>query len=224
MKIILVLLRSLVAFVCLLAIIFFLAGTMDYWQGWVFSGVMGVAVIGQEIIFARDPDLAKERKKPGKGVKIWDKVFITFFSTFLLSSMVIGILDTARFGWTQSFDVGWYFVGYLALILGTAGFLWPMWTNHWFATLVRIQDDRGHKVVQTGPYKFVRHPGYVGAIFMSLGIPLVFGSWWGMILAAAAVISLIIRTSLEDKTLQRELDGYKDYAKKVPYKLIPGIW
>jgi protein-S-isoprenylcysteine O-methyltransferase Ste14 len=102
--------------------------------------------------------------------------------------------------------------------------LWAMWTNNFFSSRVRIQTDRGQYVVQEGPYSFVRHPGYLGVLFWQPSIPLSLGSLWGLIPACLAVISIIIRTYLEDRMLQKELPGYSDYTRKVRYRLIRGIW
>ena len=99
-----------------------------------------------------------------------------------------------------------------------------MLTNAYFSTAVRIQTDRGQTVCRSGPYRFVRHPGYVGAILQSLGIPFLLGSWWALIPGLAAVVFIVIRTALEDRTLQYELVGYWDYAQEVRFRLVPGIW
>ena len=108
--------------------------------------------------------------------------------------------------------------------LGSGLFSWAMITNAYFSTAVRIQDDRGHQVCTTGPYRFVRHPGYVGASLQSLVMPLMFGSLWALIPGALAVLMLVIRTTLEDQTLHEELDGYREYAQKTRYRLLPGTW
>jgi protein-S-isoprenylcysteine O-methyltransferase Ste14 len=102
--------------------------------------------------------------------------------------------------------------------------MWAMFTNNFFSSKVRIQSDRGQYVVQQGPYKFVRHPGYLGVLFWMPSTALTMGSLWGLIPAALAVLTIIIRTYLEDKTLQKELPGYIEYTQKVRYRLIPGIW
>jgi len=102
--------------------------------------------------------------------------------------------------------------------------VWAMGANAFFSPLVRIQTERGHKVADTGPYKFIRHPGYIGAMIFSLGIPLMLGSWWAVIPGLVSMILYFIRTALEDKTLQDELPGYLDYTQCVKYRLIPGVW
>ena len=108
--------------------------------------------------------------------------------------------------------------------LGYALFMWAMVSNAYFSEVVRIQEDRGHQVATDGPYRFVRHPGYAGAILSFLGSPLLLGSWWAFIPTALGVGGYILRTALEDKTLQLELGGYREYTERVRYRLIPGVW
>ena len=117
-----------------------------------------------------------------------------------------------------------YIAGYVLLVLSDFVKSWCMWVNRFFSTTVRIQMDRGHEVIQNGPYRFVRHPGYLAGIFMMISMPLALGSLWGLIPAAVVAVLLIIRTHLEDIYLQKELPGYADYVKKVKYRLLPGIW
>jgi protein-S-isoprenylcysteine O-methyltransferase Ste14 len=99
-----------------------------------------------------------------------------------------------------------------------------MASNRFFATTVRIQQERGHQVVATGPYRYVRHPGYAGSILYTLAIPIVLGSWWTFIPAALTVVLLVLRTGLEDRTLQADLPDYKNYSKRTSYRLFPGLW
>ena len=101
---------------------------------------------------------------------------------------------------------------------------WAMIVNAYFSTVVRIQRERGHTVCRTGPYRFVRHPGYVGFMLQSLGIPLLLGSWWALLPGFAAIAVMIIRTAFEDRMLQAELPGYQEYVRDVHYRLLPGIW
>jgi len=208
-------------------IVFFnplLAGRWNWWQGWVFSGVMIITMIITVILFRDKMDLAEERLNPGPGVKWWDKIIFPAFSLLVLASWVIGALDTGRFGWSTPFPLWAYIISYLIFLLAIFMFTWPMFINKWFSSMVRIQDDRGQLVCQDGPYRYIRHPGYVGGILMAISIGLVFGSYWTLIPGCLAAIFIIIRTYLEDKTLIKELPGYADYARKVKYKLIPGIW
>ena len=129
-----------------------------------------------------------------------------------------------RFGWTQELRVGWHVAGAAVLAAGLGLGGWAMIANAYFSTAVRIQSERGHTVCRSGPYRFVRHPGYVGFILQSLGTPVLLGSLWALIPGITAAALMVIRTSLEDRTLQAELPGYPDYVQEVRYRLVPGIW
>lgn len=208
----------------LLAVVFLGAGRLDYWQGWgLVSLLLIVGTVGY-VFFKKRPELMKERAKPGKGMKWWDKVFWAFNVLFYLGVIVVGVLDGGRFIWTELIPLWGYILSYIAFFVGVTIVYWGMWTNNYFSSVVRIQKDRGQKVVTDGPYKIVRHPGYVGASIMMMSIGPILGSLWAMIPGGLWVISIIIRTYMEDITLQKELDGYKEYTKKTRYRLIPGIW
>ncbi len=207
-----------------LVLMFFAAGRIDYWQGWVFSGIIFIHVVVRAVLLSDTPDLAKERVKPGPGIKRWDKIFLVFFGTFSLATFVISPLDAGRFGWTLPLPVIVYVIAYLIYILSSAIGLWAMRENKFFSSVVRIQTDRGQIVIKSGPYKFVRHPGYVGGILMFISSPLMLGSVAGLIPGCLSIVLLIVRTYLEDKTLEKELAGYAEYIKKVKCRLLPGIW
>ncbi len=212
------------AFLLMIAMIFIPAGRITYWQGWVFVGTIFLIVLISSIAFVSKTDLIEERMKPGPGTKWWDKVFYAFFIPTFYAVIIIASLDAGRFQWSPLLPVSVYIVGYMSFILSNFIHLWAMWINRFFSSTVRIQTDRKHEVVQDGPYRFVRHPGYVGGILLAISSSLVLGSLWALIPAAFVGILLIIRTYLEDVTLQKELAGYADYAKKVRYRLLPGIW
>jgi protein-S-isoprenylcysteine O-methyltransferase Ste14 len=173
--------------------------------------------------FILPADLIEERGKSKENVKKWDKVIMTLNIFPALGILVVAGLDY-RFGWSPAISE-WIKVSALILmLLGHAFFSWSMISNHFFSTAVRLQFDRSHQVATSGPYKYVRHPGYVGFIILNLATPLILGSLWALIPGAILTILFLIRTALEDKTLRNELEGYKEYAQKVPYRLIPGIW
>jgi len=129
-----------------------------------------------------------------------------------------------RFGWARDLSIAWHVAGAVVLVAGLGLSAWAMIANAYFSTAVRIQSDRGHTVCSTGPYRFVRHPGYVGFILQALGVPILLGSLWALISGITATVLMIIRTSLEDRMLQAELPGYQDYVQKVRYRLVHGIW
>jgi protein-S-isoprenylcysteine O-methyltransferase Ste14 len=129
-----------------------------------------------------------------------------------------------RFGWSPPFAAGLHVGGALGVVLGFALFLWAMAANAFFSEGVRIQTDRGHKVATQGPYRTVRHPGYVGAMLAEAATPVLLGSLWALIPAAGSVLCYVIRTALEDRTLVAELPGYAEYTTRTRYRLLPGIW
>ena len=219
-----ILLQGAITVPLVIAVIFILAGRIDYWQGWIFSGSLVLIFLISSLMFADKADLIRERRKPGPGTKWWDKIFYAFYIPAFLALMLIACLDSGRYGWTGPLPAVVYIMGYI--IYGFSNFLtvWAMWTNTFFSSTVRIQSDRGQTVVQSGPYRYVRHPGYVGGILMGIGMAVVLGSLWALIPAGVATVLLVIRTFLEDRTLQKELAGYVDYTKNVQYRLLPGIW
>jgi protein-S-isoprenylcysteine O-methyltransferase Ste14 len=210
--------------IILAAILFLSSGALSWIWGWIFLGIYFVSISINSIFLMRtNPETVAERGKP-KEMKQWDKVISGLWSIlqFLAIPLIAG-LDT-RFSWTARIDFAWHLLGALLFMAGLGFFSWAMITNAYFSTVVRIQIDRGHTVCQNGPYRYMRHPGYVGTVLQSLGIPLLLGSFWAFIPGIIAAFLMIIRTSLEDKTLQNELPGYKDYSRKVRYRLLPGIW
>jgi protein-S-isoprenylcysteine O-methyltransferase Ste14 len=205
------------------ATLFFSAGRLDWTVAWVFLGVY-IAIILISLVFI-DPELIEERSHIGPGAKRWDLVLASLVVVFLFpATFIVAGLDAGRFNWSPPFPIWVQLLALLVFILGSAIPSWAMATNKFFSTVVRIQKERGHYVVTGGPYKYVRHPGYTGAIVVSISIPLLLGSLWALIPALIGDCILVVRTVLEDNTLKKELDGYKDYANRVRYRLLPGIW
>ena len=204
-------------------ILFAAAGRLDWWDAWIFLGIYlaGVLINGLWSI-RHNPEMINERGRIGANAKSWDKVIGIFYLIFLIGIYVVAGLDE-RFNWSMA-PLWVKLLGGIAFALSMALTFWVMKTNTFLSTFVRIQDDRGHTTVTSGPYRFVRHPMYVGILLMSLGMPLLLGSWWAVIPGVLNIILFIIRTALEDKALQAELPGYEEYARKVRYRLIPGVW
>lgn len=200
------------------------AGRLDYWQGWVFFGIMMTGAITISYLFRNKKDLIKERSKPGPGMKWWDKIFWVFHVLSYFGLFIIGILDGGRYLWTENIPIYVYVIAYIIFLSSYVLIVWAMYVNAFFSSVVRIQKDRGQKVCQDGPYKYVRHPGYTGVLFIFPSMAIVLGSYWALIPGFVGTIAIIIRTILEDKTLQKELEGYKEYTKKTKYRLIPYIW
>ncbi len=216
--------RNLLFFCVLIALLFFSAGRSDYWQGWLLVGLMAVQTIVSLLQLPGDTSLAAERLKPGPGTKPWDKVFMALYFPLSVAVFVVGGLDAGRFGWTRGLPVWVYAVSVVVYGASFAFTRWAMLANRWFSSVVRIQTDRNQGVVRDGPYRLVRHPGYTGIIGSFVSAPFILGSLWSLVPAGAVVLLLIVRTALEDAMLQKELAGYADYAARVRYRLLPGIW
>ncbi len=218
------LLRAPLAMIALGALFFIPAGTLRWLMGWLVIALHVVYfMVLVPLLVRASPDLIPERTKLiTSDTKGWDKWLTPLMGVVLLAGMVVAGLDH-RFGWTQ-IPVWLQWVGLAVTGVGYSLFGWAMLVNRYFSRVVRIQDDRGHQVVSSGPYSMVRHPGYAGFIPAFLGLGLALGSVWGLALMALSGAMLIARTALEDRTLRAELPGYADYAKRVRYRLLPGIW
>jgi len=202
-------------------------GDFGWWQAWIFSLMIVAAGIGGRIwAERRHPGLLAERQNMEKmqSAKAWDKVLAPLMALSVSFPLVIVAGLDHRYGWSPAFPLWLVVLGFILISLGYTFASWALAENRFFSGVVRIQSDRGHVVCDSGPYRIVRHPGYAGNIPPLLGIVLALGSVWTFIPAVVALIIAVIRTSLEDKTLQEELPGYKDYAQCVSYRLIPGIY
>ena len=215
-------------FTLLMAIVLFGgAGRLDWGAGWVLLGLYAIQQLSTGIgLWRTHPDLLGERAdaRSKAGVKGWD-LPLTLLAALLLPLFTLGVagLD-ARLGWSAPL-AGWLpLAGGLLAALGMALTTWAMLANAYFSGLVRIQAERGHQVATGGPYRVVRHPGYVGAILYDLGVPLLLGSGWALIPSGLAAVLMIVRTALEDRTLHAELDGYAAYAQATRWRLLPGVW
>ena len=205
-------------------LLFWPAGRIDWWPAW---GVLGVnafmmAAMGV-VIFRFFPDLAAERLAPPKGAKTWDLAINSGTRSIQLARYIVAGLDQ-RYGWTGGFPAGIQIAALAISFLGYSIIPWAAANNKFFSQIVRIQSDRGHSVAASGPYRFVRHPSYLGMIAFELAVPVMLASWWSLLISVANVFLIILRTALEDRTLQAELPGYADYARRVHYRLLPGVW
>ena len=216
--------RSYLTFILMGVAIFVLAGRLDYWQGWLIFATFLVLMVAFSIFFANRKELLFERIKPGPGVKWWDKIFFAFYAPLSFLIIFVAALDAGRFKWSAQLPVAVYPLVLILVVLSYCLVFWAMWTNKFFSSRVRIQTDRGQYVITEGPYRYVRHPGYAGALILLPAMPLLLGSLYALIPAVIADVLVVIRTYLEDKTLQKELPGYADFTKKVRFRLIPKIW
>ena len=208
-------------FLFIVAILTITSGRLNWVWLWAYIIVsIGILVINMLVLPA---ELIAERGQPRANVKRWDRMLTTMSILPTLGSLIVTGLDE-RFEWSPPQATAIHLLGLTLLVLGQLLFTWAMVSNPFFSTAVRIQMDRGHTVATGGPYRCVRHPGYVAYIVSVLATPLIFGSLWALVPAAITGILFIVRTGLEDKTLLQELDGYKEYAQRVRYRLVPPIW
>lgn len=217
-------LKSISILLFFLAITFIIAGRIDYWEGWIFNGLNFFFIFITYIVLMDRKDMIKERLKPGKGMKKWDRIYYAISTPMFFIMFIVSILDAGRFYWIPSIPFIVILLGIILYIIGQIIVIWAKKANKFFSSVVRIQTDRKQTVCSSGPYKFVRHPGYLGGIIFTIGTPLLLGSFWGLIPAIIILLPVLIRTYLEDKTLQKELIGYIDYTMQVKYRIIPFVW
>lgn len=202
-------------------------GDFVWWEAWAYSLLIFLAGIGGRIwADKRHPDLLVERASSADSadIKPWDRVLAPLMAVSMsFPLMIVAGLDH-RFRWSPTFPLWLILLGLILVALGYALGVWALAENRFFSGVVRIQVDRGHMVCDSGPYRLVRHPGYAGNILALPGIVLALGSIWAVIPAVFALVIAVIRTTLEDRTLQEELPGYRDYAKRVRYRLLPPIY
>ncbi len=207
----------------MVALLFGPAGRLDWTAGWIYLGILVASLrINYACLRRWNPELIERRMHLPSDTKTWDKVWIGFFSPLFVAVYVVASLDAGRGGSTMP---AWLWpVGLALFVPGMALFTWSMVVNPFFEKTVRIQTDRNQRVIDTGPYQYVRHPGYVGFFGWILSAPLFLGSWWALVPALLSAAGVIVRTALEDRTLREELDGYEDYARRVRFRLVPGVW
>jgi protein-S-isoprenylcysteine O-methyltransferase Ste14 len=211
--------------VVMLAVMLFLAaGTLNWIAGWVMVIVMAGWVTATAIVvIPRYPELLAERTGPKKGAKTWDTALLGLYGVAMMVMWIVAGLDM-RYSWSSGIGLAAQICA-LLIVIGSYGLVvWATGVNAFFSQVVRIQSERGHTVSSSGPYRYVRHPAYVGMILVVLGLPSMLSSWWALIPGVISALLVIVRTALEDRTLQAELPGYAEYALHVRYRLVPGIW
>lgn len=217
-------LRETMGLVIIGATLFWGAGTIHWLPAWVVIGIIASWIIATfTVIMKNNPDLLAERLGPRKGAKRWDTVIMSIVGVAQLARYIIAGLDH-RHSWSGSFSPVVQVIALILCIFGYALVTWATASNAYFSQIVRLQPERGHNVATGGPYQWVRHPAYSGGILFDLAVPLLLGSWWALVPSGLSAVLFIIRTALEDRTLQTELEGYAGYAKKVKYRLLPGVW
>jgi protein-S-isoprenylcysteine O-methyltransferase Ste14 len=204
--------------------LFWSAGTLAWWPAWAVVAVTFVWTIATGVVIMRtNPDLLAERLGPRKGGKPWDTAIMGVVALTTLVRLVVAGLDH-RHGWTGDFPQALQIAALAIGVIGYALVVWATGSNAYFSQIVRIQTEREHAVASGGPYRFVRHPGYVGSILYELSLPLLLASWWAFLLGLLNAGLFVVRTALEDRDLQNELDGYKAYTERVRFRLLPGVW
>jgi protein-S-isoprenylcysteine O-methyltransferase Ste14 len=217
--------RTLISIVVMALLLFVPAGTVDWPSAWILLGSQLVlSLVGGYWLADSDPELLEERLKPlfQQGQSVADKIIIVLLIALGISLFVVMGLDR-RFGWSHV-PLWVQIIGALLLVpMGVLSYL-TFRENRFAAAVVRVQKERGHRVIATGPYAYVRHPMYLGAIFFVLGVPLMLGALSGVIVGALLIVLFGVRSVLEERTLAAGLPGYTDYAERVRYRLVPGVW
>jgi protein-S-isoprenylcysteine O-methyltransferase Ste14 len=205
-------------------LLFTTAGTLRWWNGWLFVLAYSALVVSLTGFFSKSPELVNERMTAGKRAKTWDRWL------FALIAAVLPLLATAlagldrRLAWTGQLPVPIVMLAFGMMVASSVLTSWAMRVNAFFSSHARIQDDRGQTVVSAGPYRFVRHPGYTGAIIFNLAGPILLSSLPALFVGIAMLLLFVVRTVLEDRMLQAGLTGYREYAAKVRFRLVPFVW
>jgi protein-S-isoprenylcysteine O-methyltransferase Ste14 len=205
-------------------LLFLPAGRLDWPAAWALSALYTIFLLVYAVWGTlKAPELLKERSRVAENVKSWDKVIMSIYTILLLITPILAGLDVGRFRWSTMPLV----VQLLALagLFAAGGIIfWTIFTNAYLGRWVRIQEDRKHQVVTGGPYRYVRHPMYLGIILLFPCMALFLGSWWTLVPTGLIGMLMVLRTALEDRTLQAELPGYAEYARRTRYRLLPGVW
>jgi protein-S-isoprenylcysteine O-methyltransferase Ste14 len=204
--------------------LFLPAGTLVWPRAWVFV-LVSLAEMGAQFVYLwqTNPEVVIARSRYRTDSKRWDKLLLCCYLPTVLALLIVAALDDGRFHW---WPTPWSVcvVGLALFLFGFGLITWAQSVNRFFESTVRIQFDRAQRVIESGPYSRVRHPGYLGSVLVAVGTALSLGSLWALIPASLAAGLLLLRTHWEDQTLQQELAGYREYTSRVPYKLIPGVW
>jgi protein-S-isoprenylcysteine O-methyltransferase Ste14 len=217
-------LRETIGLLMYIPFLFWPAGTWNWPLAWALIVVTAMWIIGTAMVtIPHHPELLAERVGPRKGGKAWDTTILSVIGMMMIAKMLLAGLDI-RFGWTGKLPLWLEIAGMVAAITGYGLVVWATGSNAFFSQVVRIQTERGHTVATGGPYQYVRHPSYIGMIFAELGTSAMLGSWLALIPGGVSTALIILRTVLEDRLLLAELSGYKEFAEKTRYRLVPGVW
>ena len=203
-------------------ILFAAAGRLDWVMAWIFIFV--VVINSVVLILVLDPELIAERSQLKEGAKKWDIVLAILMARVGPTAILLIAGLDVRYRWSPQIPVGFQITSLVIAIFSLLLVNWALLSNRFFSGVVRIQKDRGHQVITTGPYALVRHPMYTVVIILLFAVPVALGSRYALLVSVFLTALLILRTYLEDRTLHIELDGYPEYAKQTRYRLVPGIW
>ncbi len=206
------------------ALLFLSAGSWAWFEGWLYIGLYFLCLIAASaVILPGHAEVVAERSKGAIGGKTWD-IWLTRFLVIPTFGLLVVAGLHQRFGWKPDFNFITQIIGIVLFLLGYVVVVWAMASNKFFSSVVRIQTERGHRAVTGGPYHYIRHPGYAGMLISALGSVLLLSSTWALIPYTLYLVTIVIRTTLEDQTLRAELPGYGEYARQTHYRLLPGIW
>jgi protein-S-isoprenylcysteine O-methyltransferase Ste14 len=197
-----------------------------WWEAWAYAIISILSFAVSRVLAARrNPDLIAERARymQQENIKSWDKFLALFLGLGGLAVLLVAGLD-AWYGWPPTYSLQLKVLSLAILLIGYALSSYAMIENRFFSGTARIQTDRSHQVVSSGPYRWIRHPGYAGAILTYLATPLFLDSGWAFLPTVLISVLMVVRTRLEDIFLNEELEGYRDYASRVRYRLLPGVW
>ena len=214
------LLGGLAFLVVLGGILFGCAGRMDLPFFWAFLGVWAAAMLVG--VFVADPGLIQERMRPGPGGRDYASGYV--LSILWLAQLIVAALDVGRYHWSDTVPPAVRVAGIVAMVAGMAVLVWAEAVNRFFSTVIRIQTERGHHVITSGPYRYLRHPGYAASPSLFVGGGLALGSWLAALIGLLLIIPILRRTAEEDRILHEQLEGYVNYARKVRYRIFPGVW
>jgi protein-S-isoprenylcysteine O-methyltransferase Ste14 len=202
------------------ALLFGCAGRWNLPMFWAYLGVWVAAMVVAMLVV--DPTLIQERLRPGAGGR--DYATVVLLTPLWFGQCVVAGLDVGRYHWSDNIPLVVQLIAFLAMMAGAAVLVWAEAVNRFFSPVIRIQTERGHHVITTGPYRYVRHPGYAASSLLLIGGGLVLGSWLAALIGLLMFLPIVRRTAVEDRLLLEELEDYGAYAQRVRYRLFPGIW
>lgn len=209
------------------ALLFIAAGTIDWPMAWLYTLLtLGLTLLGRLLVAHSNPDVIAERggQRSQEGLQEWDRWLLPLVGFVGPAAMLVVCGLDKRFTWSPAISLEIQIGALILTVAATLLATWAMVSNKFFSAVVRIQRERGHTTVDSGPYRLLRHPGYAAGIVAAIAGPIALGSLWGVVAGAVHSALIIYRTQREDEVLQQELPGYREYTRRVRYRLLPGVW